>query len=221
MKFRLVFLWLLFVIIAGCSLQKAVTPPYILPSKAGEVASCHSIYAQGHWSFVHSVEFTMKNGSGSRVIGVSDIEQSSIKAALLTPEGFTLFEAKRDTKGTVEITRAVPPFDKPDFAGGLLETLDAIFREPVDATLEYGWLESGEQVCRYHGNVSGVIDIFVEEGDCWQRNEYSDGTLDRTITGKTCKTVEEQLVAEEVILQTLGSNGYTLNMMLIRAEKLK
>lgn len=221
MKTTLPLLISIVLFLAGCAAREAAPPPLLELSGEGGPSSCEALYTKGRWNFVHSIDFSMKNVSGSTVIGVCEIGEKSIQAALLTLEGFTLFEASGEGSGTVEVQRAVTPFDKPGFAAGLLETLAAVFRRPEAVSIQSGQLEDGQLVCRYLGQGGKVVDVLPEGGDCWQRKEYSGKTMERVIVGRNCKREKGQLIAERLELQTFGKTGYTLNMRLISADRLK
>ncbi|XCN74869.1 MAG: hypothetical protein Q3M24_09050 [Candidatus Electrothrix aestuarii] len=193
-----------------------------------KAAACTAIFPQGAWQFVHSIDFTLKHGGGSTVIGVTSLSPDSLECALVTPEGFTLFSGTLDQKNNFKITRAVPPFDKPSFAQGLLEDLQAIFRKPVGELQQGALGEPPAPVCRYHTSDKRVTDILPDKNaeTCWQvRNYAPDQKLTRSITARSCQTTEAgsglDSIPQDLELQTYGATGYLLKMHLISAEHLE
>ena len=192
-----------------------------------EPASCVSIFPRGVWQFVHSIDFTLKHGGGSTVIGVTSLSPDSLECALVTPEGFTLFSGTLDRKNNFTVTRAVPPFDNPSFAQGLPEDLQAIFRKPV-GEIQTGTLDdSPAPVCRYIAGDKRVTDILPDKNaeTCWQlRNYTADQELARSIVARTCQLTgtgpSSASIPQELELRAYGATGYLLKMHLISAEHL-
>lgn len=215
--------------------------PETLPETAsehGEAADCKcsAVFPRGNWQFVHTIDFSLKNGGGSTVIGVTALTQNSLECALVTPEGFTLFSGifsgTLDRENHFEVKRAVPPFDKPAFAQGMLEDLQAIFREPVKAEVQRGRLgDPPAAVCRYTDDANRVTDVFPEEDSdiCWQLRNYTakktvnktaNKRLTRSVIARSCPTTGPVRIPQKLELQTYGPTGYTLQMKLISAEHL-
>lgn len=196
-------------------------------SLSEEPASCTSIFPQGAWQFVHSIDFTLKHGGGSTVIGVTSLGPDSLECALVTPEGFTLFSGTLDRENNFAVTRAVSPFDNPSFALGLLEDLQAIFRKPVGELQQGSLSEPLAPVCRYTTNDEKVTDILSDKNaeTCWQvRNYAPDKELIRAIAARSCQAAGpgsgSASIPQQLELQTSGPTGYTLKMKLISAEHL-
>jgi hypothetical protein len=113
----------------------------------------------------------------------------------------------------------VPPIDKPEFAQGLLNDVQAIFLPPP------GSIQTGKigevPVCRFTAAKGTVTDILFAD-DCWQLKSYTaDLLIERSITGKYCSEKNNALLAEHLELTTFGQAGYTLNMSLISTDKLQ
>lgn len=207
---------------------KQIILPVLTEMASGhrDITDCHSVFPQGSWQFVHSIDFTMKNGGGSTVVGATALTPNSLGCALVTPEGFTLFSGTLDQENHFEVKRAVPPFDKPAFAQGLLKDLRAIFRQPVAAKVQRGHLgdpPAAETLCRYTDGASRVTDIFPHENadTCWQIHNYTaDKELTRSIIAQSCQQTSPAPIPQELELQTYGPTGYILKMNLISAEHL-
>ena len=182
--------------------------------------ACAAIFPEGKWQFVHSIEFTMKDGAGPPLIGVTTVNGSDIGCALITVEGLTLFEAVYQGQERVVVRRALPPFDKPEFSGGLIDDIRAIFQPPKAEVLT-GQLVGAHAICRYKERSGGIVDIEVATDDCWQRKEYSSQSLLlRTIIGRSCRKNGPGLIPEYLELKTYGQSGYILQMTLIRADNI-
>ncbi|RWX49538.1 hypothetical protein VT98_10365 [Candidatus Electrothrix communis] len=185
---------------------------------------CSSVFPRGSWQFVHAIDFSLKSGGGSTVVGVTALTPDSLKCALVTPEGFTLFSGTLDREDNFEVKRAVPPFDKPAFAQGMLEDLQAIFREPIKARTQRGHLgDPPAAVCRYTDDANKMTDVFPEGNTdtCWQiRNYTANKKLTRSVIAQACKKTGPSHIPQKLELQTYGPTGYILKMNLISAEHL-
>ncbi|TKB28261.1 hypothetical protein FCL47_01840 [Desulfopila sp. IMCC35006] len=214
-----VILLVLLFFLSGCAAEKRMQLPGLIRTidDGQQKIACADIFPQGKWQFVHSIEFTMKDGAGPPVIGVTTIDGSTIGCALVTVEGLTLFEAVYRGKESVEIRRAIPPFDKPGFARGLIGDIRAIF-QPPSGTVLTGQSADAAPVCRYKDVRGGVVDVERTADDCWQINGYSAELLQRSIIGRSCRKKGSGNIPEYLELKTYGRNGYTLKMTLIRAD---
>lgn len=205
--------------LAGCAAQQPSLPE--LTAEAGEERGCAAVFPQGGWEFVHTIEFSMADGSGATVLGVTSLAGDEIACALMTVEGFTLFEAVDREKGGLEVRRAVPPFDKPAFAAGLMEDVRTIFRAPSFATVQYGRVAGNNPTCRYTGAEGRITDILPAMAGCWQIRTYgADQALSRSVTGRSCRKERESLIPAYLELKGFGPTNYTLKMTLIHAENL-
>lgn len=208
--------------LSGCAAPQQIRLPELLGT-AGDgprTAACAAVFPQGKWQFVHSIEFALQDGAGPPIIGVTTIDDNSIGCALITVEGLTLFDADYKGSDSVVVRRAVPPFDNPEFAKGLIGDIRAIFRPPTAGAVQTGQSAGANPVCRYKGASGGVVDIELAADDCWQIKGYSSEQLQRTITTRSCRKKGFDLIPDYVELETYGRNGYTLKMTLIRADSL-
>jgi hypothetical protein len=200
-----------------------------LPQLIGAVESlekngCAAVFPQGNRQFVHVIDFAMQDGSGTAVIGVTSLNDDNIACALVTVEGLTLFEAVFRHDGSFKVKRAVPPFDSPVFATGLIGDIRAIFQPPPgQASMGQLLLPAPAAgltaVCRYKVPTGGVVDVLPDVDGCWQIKSYTpDGVMDRTIVGQSCKEQSGGLIPDSIEMETYGPTGYTLKMTLIRAD---
>ena len=219
MKLPVFFLLILLLGLAGCAAQQPSLPA--LTPEAGEARGCAAVFPQGRWEFVHTIEFSMADGSGATVLGVTSLGGDEIACALMTVEGFTLFEAVYREKKGLEIRRAVPPFDKPAFAAGLMEDVRTIFRAPFPAKVQYGRVAGTAPTCRYTGVEGRITDILPAMAGCWQIRTYgADQALSRSVAGRSCRKEGESLIPEYLELKGFGPTNYTLKMTLIHVENL-
>lgn len=205
----------LLVLLASCAAQRDMLPDLQEMRARPETQACGAVFPSGRWQFVHSIEFAMQDGSGSTALGVTTLAPDRLDCALLTPEGFTLFAASLHGQEDFKVSRAVPPFDKPAFAKGLLADIQAIFRPPA------GPARQGPAVCRFAGADGRTTDVLETEG-CWQLRTYGpDRLLERSVTGRGCVRKNAAAVPQGIELKAYGPAGYTLKMTLIRADCLE
>jgi hypothetical protein len=187
--------------------------------------ACADVFPQkngGKWQFVHSIDFTMKDGSGTTVVGVTTLDKNDIECALVTVEGLTLFEAAFRHDNSFEIRRAIPPFDKPEFAKGLINDIRAIFQPPQGTKMQTGHLAGAASVCRYIEVDGSVVDVLPDIDGCLQIKSYNpDLILERSITGRSCREIGSSPIPDYIELKTFGRTGYTLKMTLISIDNFK
>lgn len=209
--------------LVGCAAEKQLRLPGLSVAVDAERGnSCAEIFPQGRWQFVHSIDFSMRDGAGTTVIGVITLDENDIECALMTLEGFTLFEAIFHHDTNFEVRRAIPPFDTSEFAKGLMRDIRAIFEPPPSSNKRAGKLADGTPVCRYTAPAGSVVDILPEVDECWQIKSYtSELEMDRSIVGRSCRRNGSSLIPDYLELKTTGRNSYTLKMNLISADNLK
>lgn len=223
MKGLLLSLFMLLFFFAGCAVQEHMRLPELSGTTVDgqQQTTCTALFPRGNWQFVHSIEFTMKDGSGPPLIGVTTINGDTLGCALITVEGLTLFEALYPDNAQVVVRRAIAPFDKPEFAAGLIGDIRAIFQPPTANSVMTGQAAEATAVCRYTQAGGGVVDLELNTGDCWRIKQYSpDLLLQRSIIGRSCKKMGSASFPEYLELKTYGRNGYTLKMTLLHADTL-
>jgi hypothetical protein len=209
--------------LAACAPAKQPRLPDLasMQNPQGEQA-CARFFPPGNWQFVHSIAFTMENGVDSTVIGVTTLTGTEIECALVTVEGLMLFAAAYHDDRSFEIKRAVPPFDNPGFAEGLLHDVRTIFQPPAGSEVRIGRLADETPVCRYTAADGKVTDIMAVADDCVQIKSYTADLLpDRLIVGKSCTKDGSVLIPQSLELTTFDRTGYTLKMTLIRADRIQ
>jgi hypothetical protein len=184
--------------------------------------ACANVFPQGNWQFVHSIDFSMRDGSGTTVAGITTLNGKDMSCALVTVEGLTLFAADFHQDNSFEVRRAVPPFDSNDFAKGMMADIRAIFHPPAGSKVQQGQLAGATPVCRYADAEGGVVDVLPNVGDCWQIKSYTPSLImNRSIVGQSCRKNDSITIPDYLELKTYGHAGYTLKMKLISADKIK
>ena len=84
------------------------------------------------------------------------------RSVLMTLEGFVVFDGEYD--GRLTVHRALPPFDSPHFADGLMEDIRLVFFEPEGPVVARGTLRTGGPVRRYRLPDGGTVDVELLPG---------------------------------------------------------
>jgi hypothetical protein len=182
------------------------------------VSACRDLFPHGRWQLYHSIEATLPDGRKSVLTGVTVLssEDRSIRWALMTVEGFVLFSGRWD-ENTLTVDRAVPPFNRPGFAQGLMDDLRLLLFAPQDPLIATGRLEKGDPVCRF-GSPENTIDIAMEpDGSRIVRQYGSNRRLVRSVVAHGWNPVANGLFARHLILKHHGILGYMLKLKLINA----
>lgn len=220
MKIRFLYFIIALVCLTGCAESQPRLQEFTVSGDRLELQDCAAVFPQGKWQFAHTIDFSMGNESGTPVIGVTSLNENDIDVALVTVEGLTLFDAVFHNDGTTEVRRAIPPFDGPDFAKGLIGDIRGIFQSPT-GTMTMGKIAGTTETCRYTDTKDRVVDVLADVGDCWQIKSYnSELIMDRSIVGRSCKKKGSYLIPDYLELKTYGQIGYTLKLTLITADKL-
>lgn len=225
MKTPWLLLPVLLVCLTACAVERQPTLPALATVQDGPAArESDRVFPQGRWQFVHTIDFSIAGHAGAQVMGVTSLAGDEMACALMTLEGFTLFEAVYRPGQGVEVRRAVPPFDKPAFAAGLMTDVRTIFlAPPMAATRQCGRSADGASLCRYSEANGEVTDIALPTTDaCWQISTYgADQRMDRFVVGRSCRKMGTLLVPEYLELKGFRPTRYTLKMTLLRAENLE
>jgi hypothetical protein len=194
--------------------------PRIDPDTAGQrptATACRDLFPHGRWQLFHSIEATLPGGGKQILTGASVLssEDRSIRWALMTVEGFVLFSGRWN--GTLTVERAVPPFDRPGFAQGLMEDLRLLFFAPQDPLIATGCLEQGNPVCRF-GSAESTTDIAMRsDGTRIVRQYNSSHRLARSVVTDALAPNSQNAFAKHLTLKHHGMIGYQLELKLIEA----
>jgi hypothetical protein len=141
------------------------------PSGLGQ-ESC-SIFPEGKWQFLHSIRAEMPGGMNFVMMGltVTSSRFRTSRSVIMTLEGFVVFDGEYDQHLIVH--RAIPPFDSPHFAGGLMDDIRLIFLEPDGPVIGFGESANGSVVCRHAAPDGSTVDIGLQRDGAWELRRYS------------------------------------------------
>lgn len=202
----------------SCARMPVLAP--VSPQMAPDIRdTCARAFPDGSWQIVHAIETTMAGHRGV-IIGVSVISARSrtIRCALMSIEGLVMFEA-RDQNGNITIDRAIPPFDSPNFARGMLDDIRMIFFQPGPRPDDIGLTASGSPVCRYRTGPKQTVDVEVHPQGGWTLRRYEGAALVRTVQAgtETLITPREDRIPRQMQLTAHGARSYTLDLKLLEA----
>jgi hypothetical protein len=185
--------------------------------------ACDRPFPQGGWQLVHAIGATLPRGAKTTAVGVTAISAGTgaVHSILMTVEGFVLFDAAYD--GKITVNRAVPPFDSPAFARGLMNDIQFIFFPPNGELIRRGIADDGAHVCRYLASDGTVIDVILGPGKGWKIEAYKDGRVIRSVqawSGKSVSDKEAHPIARRMTLSATRPRNYTLTFRLIEAKQI-
>jgi hypothetical protein len=209
---KLASLIICFFFLSACQTLPVITQT---ASLGKNVSVCSNPFLKQKTTLIHAIEVHMSGGKNA-VIGVTEADPATreISCAIMTAEGMVLFEAI-ETAGSLDIRRALPPFDSAHFARNMLEDIKLIFFEPQGKIEKIGFLPSGETACRWQTDNSDTIDVLKTFSGLTEIKRYSEsGKIRRYIkfsglTGGFYQNIE--LRAQELA-------SYTLFMNLVEAR---
>jgi hypothetical protein len=197
----------------------ATLPPLQPPNSE---ATLELPFPRGRWQLVHRIEARFPGNHKALMMGALELDSSSghLTCALMTVEGFTLFSASQT--GRLEITRAVPPFDGPGFAEGLMADLRLLFFPPSDAGYQTGSLD-GRPARRYRHVDGRITDVCLSSEDQFRIDRYAVDArhLRRAVLRMGKAPASRQEMAREILLEARGDAEYTLRLDLIEAVPLR
>lgn len=218
---RFAFALALFVLLAlgAC----ASLPPLKPPLPGAQVAAP---FPQGRWQLVHRIEARFPGNHKALMMGALELDSETghFTCALMTVEGFTLFSASQTDR--LSVARAVPPFDGPGFAEGLMADLDLLFFPPHDARLETGVRDDGpvRRYLHHDGRATDIVttDAIAAGAHRFRIDRYTAETrhIRRAELTMKASSTPAQGIASEILLEALGDAGYTLKLDLIDAVPL-
>lgn len=184
--------------------------------QAALLARCRAPFLRAKYRLMHSIEATMPTGETGHLIGVTvaDPAMRTLHSALMTIEGLVLFEARFDKAITVD--RALPPFDSPSFAEGLMDDISLMLFTPEEPFAEAG-TNKGEPLCRYRGR-GGTIDVIANSNRGFTVRRY--GTSSSLMRELRLSVPDARGISKQMELVAGGMLGYTLRLELIKAERM-
>lgn len=212
---------------AGWLLFACAGPPSLAPlpeyTHAALALECRNVFPAGRWQLTHSIEATAPDGGKNVLMGVMILSSKTagLSCALMTLEGFVLFEAVLEENG-LKINRAIPPFDSPALAHGMMADIQLIFLAPKGIRCEFGRLKNEEMVCRHHMPDGSILDMTVHADESWEINQYNNSMdLLRTVKATDMTDSFQQRMPKTMKLKAHGFPGYEMTMHLIEALPLE
>jgi hypothetical protein len=187
------------------------------PSEPAEV--CGRIFPAGEWQLLHSIEADLPGGRRSVMMGLTVLSSRlrSNRSVIMSLEGFVVFDGEVSQGLTVH--RALPPFDSPGFAEGLMADIRLIFFQP-EGSAECGKLTDGSTVCRYKNPDGGVVDIVLRStGTCESLRYDREQRLIRTVRVPADARTGDGM-PQTIELTARGEQSYKLVMTLLEAVPL-
>jgi hypothetical protein len=201
---------------AACARLPAITPVAGgFPPDPGR-AACR-VFPEGEWQFLHSIKAELPDGGRFTSLGLTVLSSRSrtSRSVILTIEGLVVFDGEYDRRLTVH--RALPPFDSPHFAGGLINDIRLVFFEPEGWLAIAGRFENGSPACRYVEPDGGTIDVERREDQTWALRRYDSAErLIRTVTAGPPSGTGAGFPTT-IELEAHGSQNYKLVMTLVEA----
>jgi hypothetical protein len=211
-------LLLLLLTVVACTGLKPLTP--IDPArKTAVLEDCRRPFLPGKYRLVHEMETVMPDGAKGMAVGVlvADPRTLGFRTALMTIEGFVLFDAEAGE--TLTVHRAVPPFDAPVFAEALTEDIRLAFFPPGGAAVTWGEGEVGALVCRFERTDGRLVEVLTFKDGVMAIRLYGTG---HELLKKVKMTLPERPgLAETLEIQSSGWLSYTLRLRLLESEALE
>jgi hypothetical protein len=213
---RVLILTALLFSLASCARLPELQPDDV-PGRLEGDPDFYILFPQGRWQLYHAIEATVPGRGKSMLTGVTVLSSSdrTIRCALMTVEGFVLFSGRYD--GELTIDRCVSPFDRPEFARGLMEDLMLLFFAPEAALCRTGALERQGRVLRCT-LPDRVTDIVRKTEGTWEVLQYtSQNRLYRSIEAGRMVRIADRPFAERLTLRSYAFPGYQLELKLLEA----
>ena len=194
-------------------------------SAAGSGADCSDVFLDDSWRMVHAIEPVISGKQAGVVMGITVVvpADGSVEAVIMTLEGLVLFHA-RSAGGTIEIQRALAPFDSPHFARGLIEDVTLLFLSPEAVKMISGFTAEGIFTCRYIREDGSLVDVGTVPAGGWKIFEYDRRkNLRRQVTAKPqagCPSGPDVRLPCRIELKARQRPSYTLKMSLMEAERI-
>jgi hypothetical protein len=216
---RTYLLALISLVLLACHSLPVIAPDQQDP--ADVTIACREAFPRQSWRMVHTITTDFPGQRKGVMIGVVALvpEKNIVECALLSIEGLRLFEAHDD--GTLTIRRALPPFDRPALAEGMMRDIRLLFFPPEDPLLLTGRMPSGDPVCRY-ALADGFEDITRKpNGDILIQRYDQYNRLTRRVDITRChpdSAPGKEAVACRIHLEAFQPNHYQLDLDLVEAR---
>lgn len=180
-----------------------------------DLLGCLTIFPSGPWESAHKIEALFRGGNSFTLLGVTrgDPSEHRLFSHLLTPEGFTLFDGEL-RGGEIIVRKAVPPFDAPAFAKGMMEDVAFLFFAPLGSPASWGKDQDGSRVCRWVDPDGFQTEIRETPDQGWRilrRDNQDQAAKKVSLTGPFV-----QGLASHLELEVLNPVSYKLKMNLLQ-----
>ena len=210
---------LLSLLILACHSLPPLKPSDQVPGDMATV--CDAAFPHHAWRMVHTITTDLPGQRKGVMLGVVSLSPATgtIACALLSIEGLRLFEARDD--GTLTIRRALPPFDRPALAEGMMKDIRLLFFPPSGKPIATGILPPGSPGCRY-ALADGFLDIIRTPKGTYILERYDRRQrMVRRAEINTCQpagTEANEPVPCRIHLEAMGANAYRLDLELVEAR---
>jgi hypothetical protein len=209
---------LLLCLLASCAGLPPVTPGGdALRAGADEAFAPGTVFPEGRWQLLHAIQAELPGGRTLVMLGLTVMSSTgrSCRSVLMTLEGFVVFDGEHD--GRLTVHRALPPFDSPHFAEGLMEDIRLVFFAPEGPVVATGTLPDGGAVRRHRLPDGGTVDVELLPGADWRIRRYdASEVLTRTVRARH-GLKDQHGFPEAVELTATGGQDYRLTLTLLEA----
>ncbi|MFH1138939.1 MAG: hypothetical protein V1816_22905 [Pseudomonadota bacterium] len=184
----------------------------------GPPAFCQKNAPDQPWAASFKIDGVFLGGRRVVLIGANryDPVPRRLESVLLTVEGLVVFAGTVEP-GRIFVEKALPPFDGPDLARGLLADVELMFLTPTGPPDYFGINPDGRPACRWRKPDGSVIEIGLSPNgdktillfDPW-------GRLTRRVLASA---VEENGPPGRLRLQALRGGVYNLTVELLEKER--
>jgi len=227
-------------LILGIFLSACTSLPNIKPVDFGAenimTDPCAIPFSEGKKRWTHTIEAAFPGGGSSMMIGIAltDSDTQTIHSVMMTLEGMVLFDGEQGSDGTLTVNRAVPPFDDPDMAAGMIRDMRMIFYPPEGERIASGRFPDSASGCRFRMENGEVTDVKIRPAGNWEIFRYKkSGKLIRSVKASQIKTGQIKIdqvkidhvkidqvknsLPHRIELEGRGVFGYRLVLKLIEA----
>jgi hypothetical protein len=214
---RFVPLLLLILTVNACAGLKPLAP-IDAARKNAVLEGCRRPFLPGSCRLVHALETTMPDGAKGTAVGilVADPRTRGFRTALMTIEGFVLFDAEAGE--TLTVHRAVPPFGAPAFAKALAEDIRLAFFPPGGEPAAWGEGKDGALVCRFDRADGRLVEVMTLRDGVVEIRLY--GTGQEVLKKITMPPLQRPGLADTLEIRGSGWPPYTLRLRLLESEAL-
>jgi hypothetical protein len=196
--------------------------PELMPLVEGSKAAaekCRNAYPRQPWRASHTIFATLPFGGHGALVGVTAVDPAGLHAVLLSPEGISLFDGLQNNRNPLDpelrVDRAVPPFDRPAFAAGLMADVGHAFLPPAGEPTAIGRNQTGATVCRWIPERGDSTDVQLGPDGSWAIRTFRGTRLSREISLLGTPANGHFPL---VVLAVPGVGGYRLEMRLVDHE---